>query len=92
MTIPFAHDAQVLTEVCDNGSIFDLFSKRNTTLKLSTAWRIARECAGYWHTRHIVIYHNFDSTCYKFEWQALHYLVCPRVRWSIIYSLTFHRL
>ena len=57
MTIPFA---QVLTEVCDNGSIFDLFSKCNTTLKLSTAWRIARECAGYWHTRHKVFNHNFD--------------------------------
>ncbi len=40
--------AQVLTEVCDNGSIFDLYSKQNTTFKRSTAWRLARECAG-WH-------------------------------------------
>jgi hypothetical protein len=38
--------AQVLTEVCDNGSIFDLYSKQNMTFKRSTAWRLARECAG----------------------------------------------
>ena len=39
-------NCQVLTEVCDNGSIFDLYSKQNVTFKRSTAWRLARECAG----------------------------------------------
>jgi hypothetical protein len=41
-----ARSAQVLTEVCRNGSIFDLYSKQNITFKRSTAWRLARECAG----------------------------------------------
>jgi len=40
----------LLTEVCDNGSIFDLYSKKNATFKISTATRFARECAvGYQH-------------------------------------------
>ena len=43
---------QVLTEVCDNGSIFDLYSKKNATFKRSTAWRLARESAG--RVQHII--------------------------------------
>mmetsp|Transcript_17249 Transcript_17249/g.33852 ORF Transcript_17249/g.33852 Transcript_17249/m.33852 type:complete len:712 (+) Transcript_17249:124-2259(+) len=35
----------VLTELCDNGSIFDLYSKKYKRFDNPTAWRWARECA-----------------------------------------------
>ncbi len=39
--------AQVLTEVCDNGSIFDLYSKKNMRFSRDLAWKMARDCAGH---------------------------------------------
>lgn len=35
----------LLTEVCDNGSLFDCYSKSGVKFDSPTAWRIAKECA-----------------------------------------------
>lgn len=35
----------LLTEVCDNGSLFDCYSKSGVKFDNPTAWRIAKECA-----------------------------------------------
>jgi hypothetical protein len=45
---------QVLTEVCDNGSIFDLYSKKFMKIGRDTAWRMARECAGHTNTHNYI--------------------------------------
>ena len=50
---------QLLTEVCDNGSVFDLYSKKNAIFKLATAWRMARECAnGFAHIHEMGYMHR----------------------------------
>mmetsp|Transcript_29477 Transcript_29477/g.70910 ORF Transcript_29477/g.70910 Transcript_29477/m.70910 type:complete len:710 (-) Transcript_29477:333-2462(-) len=35
----------LLTEICDNGSIYDFYGKFGKRFDLRTAWRIAKECA-----------------------------------------------
>ena len=35
----------LLTEICDNGSLFDCYSKAGLKFDLPTSWRIAKECA-----------------------------------------------
>jgi Ca2+-binding EF-hand superfamily protein len=35
----------LLTEVCENGSLFDVYSKMGCKFDNATAWRIAKECA-----------------------------------------------
>ena len=50
---------QVLTEVCDNGSVFDLYSKKHATFNPATAWRMARECAnGFAHVHEMGYMHR----------------------------------
>ena len=35
----------ILTEVCSEGSLFDLYAKRQVKFDLITGWRIALECS-----------------------------------------------
>lgn len=35
----------LLTEVCDQGSIYDMYSKGSRVFDMNTAWRLSRECA-----------------------------------------------
>jgi hypothetical protein len=53
--------SQVLTEVCDNGSVFDLYSKQNMKFDREIAWRMARECAG--HSAPFSLPRHFQITC-----------------------------
>jgi hypothetical protein len=51
-----------LTEVCDKGSIFDLYSKENATFMPTTAWRMAKECAlGFNHIHGMGYMHRLPS-------------------------------
>ena len=50
----------LLTEVCDMGSIFDLYSKEGKVFDPATAWRLSRECAlGFGHI-HLMGYMHRD--------------------------------
>lgn len=35
----------LLTEICEEGSLFDLYAKKQMKFDVKTAWRIAKECA-----------------------------------------------
>jgi len=49
----------LLTEVCDQGSIFDIYSKEQRTFDGVTALRIAKECAqGYEHIHELGFMHR----------------------------------
>lgn len=46
---------------------------------------------GWWQTKHTCTYilHTHDSQRYRLSCSSI-YLSCGKVRWSVVYSLTFH--
>ena len=53
-------NTQVLTEVCDKGSIFDLYSQHSVAIRPSTALRMAKECAaGFAHIHSMGYMHRY---------------------------------
>eukprot|EP00290_Baffinella_frigidus_P029703 CAMPEP_0180233240 /NCGR_PEP_ID=MMETSP0987-20121128/27965_1 /TAXON_ID=697907 /ORGANISM="non described non described, Strain CCMP2293" /LENGTH=702 /DNA_ID=CAMNT_0022199035 /DNA_START=35 /DNA_END=2143 /DNA_ORIENTATION=- len=50
----------LLTEICDNGSLFDFYCKEGRRFDLGTAWRLAHECATGFGVIHDIGYMHRD--------------------------------
>ncbi len=74
-----------LTEVCENGSLFDLYCQKGTRFSAPTAWRIGRECALGYDAIHDIGYMHRDI---KSLWVFLYLILCVCV-YACVFCFVF---
>lgn len=50
----------MLTEICESGSLFDMYCQKSIRFDMPTAWRIAKECASGMEAIHAIGYMHRD--------------------------------